>query len=126
MSTPSPGDKRSTVAINAQIDVMGTHLPERQQTLRRMRLPVGQRVFYIREPNNAFDTNAVKVMTHAPKFLGLFGSGFAFLGYVPKEMAVRMAHRMDRGVQFDGAIERVWYADYQPDVEIKVRVKQLP
>lgn len=123
---PSPKNERARThgrPINARVTLMGTHLPERQAALRRQPVRVGEEVAFAREPSNPHDHNAVRVLT---KKRSLFGLGPArFLGYIPREMAERMAPRMDRGVRFEGALEHVWYPDHYDDVNIELRVRQL-
>lgn len=98
--------------INAEVELAGTHVPERQVVIRKVQVYEGMEVKFAREPSNVHDSNAIKVFTKKGAFFG-FGRG-TFLGYVPRDMAARMAPRMDRGIPFEGKVVatddmRIWF-----------------
>ena len=59
-----------------------------------MGLEVGNSLDLEREPDNAFDSNAIKVLS--PEHEG----EAAFLGYIAKEIAISLAPAMDSGTKY--------------------------
>jgi hypothetical protein len=71
----------------------------------------------IRNPENEHDENAVEV--HVP-ILGRHGT---MIGHVPRELAARLAPRMDEGIAFSVAIKAVYVDpahEDRPGIEIRV------
>jgi hypothetical protein len=57
-----------------------------------------------REPHNPVDENAIRVLAAVTPYKGLH------IGYVPRQVAARLAPKMDRGVK----IENTWLAEVDP------------
>jgi len=71
----------------------------------------------IRNPENEYDENAVEV--HVP-ILGRFGT---MIGHVPRELAARLAPRMDEGIEFSTIVKAVYVDpshEDRPGIEIRV------
>jgi len=71
----------------------------------------------IRNPENEYDENAIEV--HVP-VLGRYGT---MIGHVPRELAARLAPRMDGGMEFTTVIKAV-YVDPEhtdrPGIELRL------
>lgn len=81
--------------------------------------PVGEPipVNLIRNPENEHDENAVEV--HVP-VLGRYGT---MIGHIPRELAARLAPRMDEAIPFSTVIKAVYVDpahEDRPGIEIRV------
>lgn len=65
-------------------------------------------VLLVREPDNKFDPNAIQV--HLP-ILGRQG----FVGFIPADVAVRLAPKMDAGLHVEASVVGVWITDHSPE-----------
>lgn len=80
--------------------VAGVTYEGRQQYVKR--LLVGEKLRLLREPSNTYDRNAVAVLdTHGNT-----------IGYLSREIAAKMAPRIDAGESFDVAVTAVTGAEY--------------
>jgi len=70
----------------------------------------------VREPDNPYDPNAIKVAL----------AGIVFLGYVPKEIAKELAPLMDQGKSFMAFfVSRNEHPSYGT-IGLTVRIEELP
>lgn len=75
--------------------VAGVTYDNRQSHI--METQVGERIQLVREAHNHFDRNAIKVIN---------AMGHQ-IGYIPKELAAKMARNMDRGLLYSALIKDV-------------------
>jgi hypothetical protein len=80
------------VAGESKTNADGT---KRQSIIRK--LAVGQKMMLVREPDNAYDPNAIIVCTEAKEQIG----------YVNRETAQRLAKQLDNGLEYAAFIEAV-------------------
>lgn len=75
-------------------------------------------VLLVREPDNQYDPNAVQV--HLP-ILGREG----FVGFIPATTAIKLAPKLDAGLEVEAAVVGVWVTDHAPEkpgLEIQLAV----
>jgi len=60
-------------------------------------LYVGQKLLLIRDPNNQYDSNAIKVCIDSTKVLG----------HIPKETAINLAKAMDIGIRYEAEVSNI-------------------
>lgn len=75
--------------------VVGVTFDNRQRHIRRM--SVGDTVKLEREPNNQYDSNAIKVIN---------SDGYQ-IGHISRELACNMAPRMDSGVIYNATVTAI-------------------
>jgi hypothetical protein len=79
---------------------------------------IGRKVILKGEPNNSHDANAIAVFLEVPRMGGLFGSSLKQIGYIKKDTAKSLAHKMDDGVSVNGYVKSY----YAPDAKDHPRV----
>lgn len=78
------------------------------------------RVNLRRDPNNPHDPNAIEV--HYPPL----GRGKAFFGFIPAELAAKMAPTLDRGDKWDAVVMNVLVSDKDPKRPgVELRLERL-
>lgn len=77
------------------LKVAGVTFDNRQKAIAR--LIVGQKLVFVREPNNAYDRYAVAVRTEAGEPLG----------YVPSSSNGSIAYRMDKGGNYKVTVSTI-------------------
>lgn len=75
--------------------VAGVTFDNRQRLIRRM--SVGENISLVRDPNNPYDKNAIKVIN----------SNGEQIGFISKELASTMAIRMDAGVIYSATVSQI-------------------
>ena len=69
----------------------------------------------VREPENPYDPNAIKVTA----------AGVAFLGYLPREIAAELAPLMDEGMQFNAFFVSLNEHPIYRTVGLTVRIEEV-
>jgi hypothetical protein len=82
-----------------------------QQNIKNISMADFPNISLVREPNNPFDTNAVKVV--------LRGS---HLGYLPKPLAGRLAPEMDAGMYFEAECLSKNTCSYNDTVGLTIKI----
>ena len=75
----------------------------------------GERVYFVRDPDNKFDSNAIRILT-VDKVM---------IGHVPAFLAEKIAPLLDRGYLDESYIKRILYNDV-PVVVSKVYLENSP
>ena len=73
----------------------GVTFDNRQRLIRRM--SVGENISLVRDPNNPYDKNAIKVIN----------SSGDQIGFISKELASTMAIRRDAGVIYSATVSQI-------------------
>jgi len=68
----------------------------------------------VREPDNPFDSNAIKVTV----------SGLVFLGYLPREIAAELAPLMDAGKHFTASFVSLNKSPIHRTVGLTIRIEE--
>ena len=90
---------------NLPMKVAGVTFEGRQEILKMLAemCEYAYDISLVREPNNTYDRNAIKVLTN-PR--GLSYQMF-MIGYIPKEYAKYIAELMDAGATFSARIDNI-------------------
>ena len=84
-------------------------------------LSIGKEVVLVREKNNQYDANAVKVCVEVKGML--WGKKLVKIGYLQKEVAKNAAKLLDSGINLLAVVE--YFKDYDKEPSIEVRVTNL-
>lgn len=92
------------VKLSMTVRAAGTTFENRQERLEFLKQfkPNDLTVILEREPNNQYDTNAIKIVVH---ILPL--SRRTVVGYVPKELARELSKVLDMGIQVKASLKQI-------------------
>lgn len=92
------------VKLSMTVRATGTTFENRQERLEFLKQfkPNELTVTLEREPNNQYDTNAIKIVVH---ILSL--SRRTVIGYVPKELARELSKVIDMGIQVTASLKQI-------------------
>lgn len=97
------------------VKLVGVTFYDAQKTIKGMRQLKSVKLEMIREPENPFDSNAIRVETEGH-----------YLGYIPKWEAGILADKIDAGFKFDISVIRKNESQYHRTVGLTVEIIEVP
>jgi hypothetical protein len=104
-----------TGIISTTTKLVGVSFGEAQENIRRFWREEIESFELVREPDNADDPNAIKVVL-----------GDCYLGYLPRRLASRLAPAMDAGRKYEAIFSRQNRSPHHDLVGLTVRVQVVP
>ena len=93
--------------------VVGVTFEGRQRYVRQTR--TGERLRLVRDRNNAYDCNAIKVINASGNVIG----------FMSREIASQLAPQMDRGIIFTATVSDITGTNPGDNMGVNILVKQL-
>ncbi|MBL9149868.1 MAG: HIRAN domain-containing protein [Phycisphaerae bacterium] len=87
---------------------------------------IGRKVTLVREPDNSFDKNAIRVLLHVPVLFGLLGWRPTLIGYIRAGTAKWLARRLDRGESVRAHVHSTWMTRPRVTIEFELMQREMP
>ncbi len=102
--------------MQASTKVAGVYYYEAEALHKSKKLKKGTSITLRRDPTNAYDKNAIKV---------LYGSG-EYLGFIPKRFASTLAPLMDRGLKVSASVKEAGTRDSKFYLSLNLSYTNIP